>query len=501
METFGCIGFPGSSLYVPQDRYNKRLRGKQRSSGTDSTNSVRKSNYPLFDNNRVRQRGRISSKTLNFPLFVVHCPRGLHVNATACPVDSVVTGMFIWLVLIGLWLFIYQPLVLWDMRGEFPLTPIYVQCLTVIWLLSWFFGPNKRLLGNRITLALLIYTLAVTMSALFSPYPNALQNYHWQTWVGHMLLFVIFMTSAKTDKDLKTVVAGFLVIYFMYMAHSYWDFSRGRMMVTMGTERLVGSGGRDPNYFATGIMCTLPICLPLVTLCKRYWHYLFVLGFVLLALRLVVLSGSRGGIIALVALAILPIVFSRYRFRILPVILLVLPLGWFFMPEQYQDRIRTIWDPTIRRDAVESTEGRTRGFQHGVERWMEYPIFGTGLGASGSFAHNLPGQLLGDTGTLGVIAFLFLLSCCGINHYNIWKNYKYLQEKDLGKEGLFCWRVSIAVMYGVAMLLCQGLSLHNADAFHWVWFAAFQALAVTFMQEKVTAAMQGKLLPNMLVKK
>jgi len=418
--------------------------------------------------------------------------------------------MFSWLVLIGLFLYIYQPLVLWDMRGEFPLTLVYVQCLTAIWLFSWLFDPNKRLFVSITVPALLVYTLSITLSALFSNYVN-ITDYHARSWLGHMLLFVIFITSAKTNKDLKIVLTCFLVLFFAFMAQSYWDFRSAGLVLTenMYTGRLYGIRNYDPNYLATGIVCTLPFLVPLVTLCKRYWHYLFVLGYVLLALQLVVLSGSRGGIIALVALAILPVLFSRYRFRVLPVILLVLPLGWVFMGEMYQTRFRTIWDPGAVRNsgAEEAMQGRIVGFHRGIELWWNNPVFGVGLGGQAAMragylsAHNLPGQLAGELGTFGIITFLIFLSCFGINHYNIWKNYKYLQEKKLGKEGLFNWRVSLAVMYSVVLLLLQGIGLNNASEYFWIWFAAFQVLAAIFMQEKVTAVMQGRLLPSLPLKK
>jgi hypothetical protein len=46
------------------------------------------------------------------------------------------------------------------------------------------------------------------------------------------------------------------------------------------------------------------------------------------------------------------------------------------------------------------------------------------------------------------------------------------------------------------MVLLQGIGLHNAYRFPWVWFGAFQALAAMIMQEKVDAVIRGKLLPK-----
>jgi O-antigen ligase len=259
----------------------------------------------------------------------------------------------------------------------------------------------------------------------------------------------------------------------------------------------------DVNDYGTFIVCALPLMVPLLTLCKKYWHYLFVLGYVLLTMRSMILTGSRTAMIMTVTLFTLPVLLSQYRFRIIPIILIALPLGWILMPESLQNRYRTIWDPTINESANQNMVGRTVGFYIGMENWANHPIIGAGPGchrlATGMpfEAHNLPGQLAGETGTLGIAAFLFMLSCFGINHYHNWQNYKYLQEKRLGKEGLFCWRVSIAVMYCVFMVLLQGFGLHNTYRFPWVWFGAFQALATMLMQEKVNAVMKGTLIPGL----
>ena len=157
------------------------------------------------------------------------------------------------------------------------------------------------------------------------------------------------------------------------------------------------------------------------------------------------------------------------------------------------------------------------GFYHGLDNWSTNPVFGTGAGSTpvaplsdgsispmarhGGGGHNMAGQVAGELGTVGIAAFLFMLSSFGINHYNIWKNYKYLQEKNLGKEGLYCWRVSLASMYGIIMMLFMGLGESNAYQTEWIWFAAFQVLAAQIMQEKVTAAMQGKLSPSLPVRR
>jgi len=388
--------------------------------------------------------------------------------------------------------------------------------MTVL-VIVWLFGiGTKRISGNIFTLALFLYTCSIVVSALFSPYITILDSWIVRNWFLHIVFFIILMTSVKTERNLKIILAGFTITYFIVMAHTYWVYLQGRATVSMGVVRLSGvtiRGGeetfRDPNYYATALVCALPMVFSLLVLCKRYWHYLFVLGYVLLTARNVMLSGSRTALIMLVALAVLPVLFSRYRFYLIPLLFVALPVGWMVMPEQMQNRYRTIWDPTVERavgmgGAGASMQGRIAGVYTGMRLWETHPFTGAGPGTTvllfRAATHSLPGQLAGETGTLGIVTFLLMLSCFGINHYHNWKNYKYLREKNLGKEGLYCWRVSIVVMYAIGMALLTGIGLHNAFAYQWVWFGAFQALATILMQEKVNAAMQGKLLPSLPVR-
>jgi len=421
-------------------------------------------------------------------------------------VHTVLPDMMIWLLVGYMWLFVHRPFEEWQILATIRLERSYMMCVILAWIISLLTEPDKkRPLGNIFTPAVFLYTFAIAVATLLSPYTDVLSNDDFIDWLKYLVFFVILMTSVKTEKDLKIITTGFIVACFLFMAHSYWEFLNGRVLYAVGTPRLVGVGVTfsEFNDYGTLIVCLLPMIFPLVTLCKKYWHYLFILGYVLLTLRSVMLTGSRTAFIMAVGLLILPILFSRHRFKLIPIMLIVAPIGWFVMPESLQNRYRTIWDQDINEEATASLQGRSAGFYGGLANWTTSPLFGVGPGMHGRAlgqshqAHNLAGQVAGETGTLGIVTFLCMLSCFGINHYSIWKNYKYLQEKKLGKEGLYCWRVSVAVMYAFMMLMLQGLGLHTAYRFPWIWLGAFQALAAMLMQEKADAAIQGKLLPRL----
>jgi len=409
--------------------------------------------------------------------------------------------MLPWLLVGYMWLFVHRPHEIWTQLASFRIVMVYMVCVFILWVIT---SPDaKRPLGNIFTAAVFLYAFALGLATVFSSF-GALTDALVLDWLKYVVFFVIMMTSIKTEKDLKILVTGFVVAFFLYIAHSYRAFLGGSVHWSVGANRIVpvGTTFSNANDFGTMIVCALPLALPFITVCKRYWHYLFLLGYVLLTMRCAMLSGSRTALIMMVALAVLPVVFSRHRFKLIPIILIVLPLCWSVMPEQYQNRYRTMWDPTIDEAANANMEGRTAGMYNGLENWKNYPIFGVGPGCHGRPAgtpfrsHNLIGEVTGEQGTVGTLAFLFMMLCFCLNHYSVWKSRKFLLEKNLGNEAVYCWRVSTAVMYAVLMLQIQGFGLHNALWFHWLWFGAFQALAATIMQEKVNAAIQGKLLPK-----
>jgi hypothetical protein len=118
----------------------------------------------------------------------------------------------------------------------------------------------------------------------------------------------------------------------------------------------------------------------------------------------------------------------------------------------------------------------------------------------GFLSHCLYGQIPGELGTLGIIAMASLVLCFFLNHFEMIQNYNYLQRKGAGKEGLFCLRLSTAIVSAILLLLLFGAGGHNGYRFHWIWFAAFQALALFCINEKVNRIhkmeMQNLLIPQ-----
>jgi O-antigen ligase len=162
---------------------------------------------------------------------------------------------------------------------------------------------------------------------------------------------------------------------------------------------------------------------------------------------------------------------------------------WLVMPEEKQNRFRTIWNPEAGpKGAQVSAEGRIEGLKAGMKMFEEFPISGVGIGnfityrvshvdGVGLNAHNLIGQVLGETGILGGIAFLLMVAVTLLNCQKVRSlvRKKLSDPKNKALSGL-----GLAARDAIILLAFEGLFGHNLLRFNWLWLAAFSSLALQF---------------------
>jgi len=188
---------------------------------------------------------------------------------------------------------------------------------------------------------------------------------------------------------------------------------------------------------------------------------------------------------------------SKYRVRLLLTFAIASPLLWFSLTDNLQNRFRTIWDPSAGPvNAKESADSREVFFGIGIDIWKQYPLFGVGPSgfpqASGTEmqSHGLIPQVLSELGTLGAIAYLALIGAIISNHIGAHLLYKKMLVLKRENEALYLYRISFGVTWAVFLLILLGFGGHNAFRFTWVWYAAFQAIAVELLKQKANFAME-----------
>jgi O-antigen ligase len=240
----------------------------------------------------------------------------------------------------------------------------------------------------------------------------------------------------------------------------------------------VGKSFADQNDFAGLIVMSLPFAWVLWQDARRFSRMLLV-GYFGLALWCVMRTGSRMGACGVAAAAAMAIVAlpKRYRLRIVLVAPLVVAAVWLVLPQEIQRRYLTIVDSSYGpANAAKSADNRSRYFWIALDLFQERPLLGYGPGgflqASGvnQAPHNVYGQVLSELGCLGALAFCLILFGMAQNSHTALLH--------TSSPHMLARRTALAASAAVALALGMGWGLHFLYWHVWLWFAAFQVIAL-----------------------
>jgi hypothetical protein len=347
----------------------------------------------------------------------------------------------------------------------------------------------------------IMFATAVGLSSALAWQPSAAwpELYRYATVV---ITFFVFVAVCRSMADVNWLVATYVTTMFVYLTKSLWEYLvHDRHHFAQGVSRLIGIEQTygEPNAVAMSSVLSLPL-----------WYYLWrsreqIAGetgilaspwfrwplklYPLVVLVAVGLTNSRAGMIGVAAFGVGAVWYSQrqsHKLRALSIAAVVVVGMWLIAPAEQKDRLRTIWDPAAGpANARASAMGRWDGFLAALQMLKDRPLTGVGAGnflpyrvanvdGIALVAHNLPGQVLGETGWLGGICFVLMV-------YAIWRNAQRLAAPSmLERRGDLFQQFSVALKLTLALLLLFGLSLHNALRFNWIWIAAFGVLAWEF---------------------
>lgn len=384
-----------------------------------------------------------------------------------------------------MWLFIHRPFEVWEWLGALRIERVYMLVMLVFWLAT---GP-KFDRPNRQHWAILAFTSVMLVSWFLSPYSDAGQATV-EDFLKTLVFYLLVVTSVRDGASLRQLIRAFLLSMALYMVHSLWEYTHGRHHFRMGTYRMmaVDLTYGDPNAFAATICYALPFAAVWILRSRDVFERRFLAVYLGLSATCVLLTGSRSGLVGVLALVAMIVRLSRRRIAILIGLLALAPVVWAMLPADRQRRFLTIIDPSYGpHNAQSSAESRLLGFWDGVRIWREYPLLGVGPGAHprasyhGRPLHNLYGQLLADLGAGGIVTFLYLLICFRRNQLEM----QAIQARGTiaDHNGLFACHVVQSVGMSSLMLLLLGMAGHNLYRYQWVWFAAFQASALNLLKD------------------
>jgi len=380
----------------------------------------------------------------------------------------------IYLIFGYVYLMIHRPMEIWSGLEPLRLELLYFSLLTAIWAVA-----NKRLRLDLPMLGIALMGSVTYLSWMLSPWADRgeipVKNY--------TLVFVFALmlaTALRDERDVHRVIVVFLAVMTIYMLHSVWEFRNGRHVFRMGITRLIGvdlSLG-DPNSFGASIVYSLPFVRYLWIAWGPGPKRKLLIGYSLLAMGCIGLTGSRSSLLGLIACVLMTLmVAGKKRVTVIAGIAMLALVGVSMLPDELKTRFLTIIDPSVGpANAEESGQGRIQGFFIGLNLWSRFPLTGVGPGAwrpaSGMKieSHNLYGQMLGELGTVGAMAFLIMLLAIGLG---VRKMLKQIKAHESQPRTLPLYHLVQAIGLSTLLLLLMGLFGHNLYRYNYVWYAAF----------------------------
>ena len=319
-------------------------------------------------------------------------------------------------------------------------------------------------------------------------------------YLTYATFFFVLLSAVRTPNDLLFVVTAYIVVMCVYLGKAEWEyFVHGRHHYSMGVPRLIGidSTFSAPNSVAAATTVSLPFVRFLwdarqAITCswpqsRRKWFAFGLIAYFGIATTAIILTNSRSGMLQFVFFLIFfgtGLHHSKKKTTSILAALLVLAVIWSLMPGESKGRLRTVWDDKAGpASASSSADERYTSITIGLAMLSDSTLTGVGIGnfkpyrmehldGSPTNAHSLYGQIPGETGLLGVGAFLFFISGIFANARATKKLSAWYSHPDMAQLS----HLAAACRFALILLLISGLAGGSLYRFQWVWIAAFALL-------------------------
>lgn len=377
----------------------------------------------------------------------------------------------IWVLIGYMFLFIHRPFEVWPSLAEIHLERLYMVGALL------YAATCSRWIPNRQHLAYFGFALVVLVCWFCSPWMEQGEETV-ENFLKVLVFYVLVVATVRDEKSLRLVLIGFLGVMAVYMLHSLREYIGGRYAFRMGFARMIGvdKAMGDPNTFGASIIYALPFVVPFWK-CQPSGLMRGFLGcYVGLSVVCIGLTGSRSAFVGLLLWGLIMLIRSRWRWCLAIAAVGCIPILWGALPDALQNRFETIVNPEVGpANARESAHNRLEGLEIGGKLWSLYPATGCGPGAwkpaTGRKieSHNLYGQIVGETGSLGLIAFMLILLSFWFNLRHV--RLMYREHPEWGRDFLF--HVTGAVGFALFLLLFEGNFGHNLFRYSWLWYGGF----------------------------
>jgi O-antigen ligase len=382
---------------------------------------------------------------------------------------------------------IVLPLVRWAPHVGFYLRPYYLVAMFVLMLCIWYWATG-RLRGMRLNMADMavvgFFTCCLLSFAVSSDMGNSVRKLMSLLLVS--LVYVAIRVVIQSKSTLQTAInsagvsililaAGGVLVPILYMQRQMFS---SLMFAHRAVPRL-SYVHTDPNYYALHVGTYMTFIAVLLLLQPRTvprvkWLLLLLLGLNLL------LTLSRGGVVALIAvLAIMAVALRRHisgRAIILAVLFVAFVLAivamsvprWLWL-HQWERLTGTAQEVSIGADP------RVGQFQAAWSNIKASPVLGVGIGVSWGWAkfwrhsHCIVLEILQDAGLIGLAGYLLMVGTVVMMSLRVVRRC----------EDPYLHSASIAALFALLYFHIQALTLDAVqDVMLWALLGLNVAIAI-----------------------
>jgi len=336
---------------------------------------------------------------------------------------------------------------------------------------------------NPVNKYMYLFVLAASLSFLYAWDYERSWSYGVYHFLKTLVLYLMVVMTLGSRRDIK-IFAWSFVLMFAYLAY---EPAYGFLTGTGGDEQMYGTiyvSFVGPLSGHVALANNMNQMIPLAFFLTL--GYTNVLKRAVVAIPLIIFmialigSGSRGGVMGFAFFGMILIFFSRRRAITATVVgVLILILFLFSVNiSSTASRIETgqVW-------------GRFTGLTHGIEMVKRGSIFGVGPGcfamARGRYfghpmdAHNIFGEVIGELGIPGTVAWFFLIRATFIN---LMKSKKMLRAMAMQRS--FYYFLASGMQASLIVRLFVAMGSHGLYYFYWYIMPAMSA-AIFLMVKKM----------------
>ncbi len=304
------------------------------------------------------------------------------------------------------------------------LAVLHLERVLALVVIISFFAHGNKLRFPPLTIYFLMFYGAMLLSIPLAFWPgNSAQAclQFLEIVVFHMLIVSLLTTEERIKQFivLMVVLTGWLATTSLIL---YRD---GVREVHMNVERATGltSSGGDANTLGITLVIAMPLEYLMMRKSQTKWIRLTGLAIFAISAITVLITGSRTSFVAMLVVLLILIMRNSKNLKFLPLFLVLLPVVWIVLPQQYKARYETM--DHLKND--DSYQNRFLSWEGGVHMFLDNPLTGVGpdnyTTANGEKywpeagpkrwlnAHSLYFKLLGELGLAGVFTFgLYLIS-------------------------------------------------------------------------------------------